>query len=258
MKKKHEDIFARIAGQRLKTRDAELIVPAPEKVPDRELPLNTGSPDVDLIQRNRIDNDAKLSKELSRMRRVYQQYIRNLAPAQKECRIRKKLRDFKWRIEREEDRRDFSQVLDGDGDWESVTIPHYGPPLGRAVTYYRTTFRVTKKMLDAGSLWIHFNGVDYAADVHMNGTYLGSHEGFFSSFEFEFSQCARSGENVLTVNVTNDHIFMGSRTDSNEDRFEGEKMYAATGCGYDDPQVGWHHCPPGMGIYQDVFVEARS
>jgi beta-galactosidase/beta-glucuronidase len=41
-------------------------------------------------------------------------------------------------------------------------------------------------------------------------------------------------------------------------RSEGDKIYAATGLGYDDPARGWHHCPAGMGIYQDVYVEARS
>ncbi|MFQ9799388.1 MAG: hypothetical protein ACLR23_11105 [Clostridia bacterium] len=38
----------------------------------------------------------------------------------------------------------------------------------------------------------------------------------------------------------------------------GEKIYAATGLGFDDSKVGWHHCPPGMGIYQEVYVEGRS
>ncbi|MCK5740011.1 glycoside hydrolase family 2, partial [bacterium] len=65
-------------------------------------------------------------------------------------------------------------------------------------------------------------------------------------------------ENTLLVKVENDFILMGSRTDDNETRFEGDKIYAATGVGYDDPEVGWHHCPPGMGIYQDMFVEIRE
>ena len=28
-----------------------------------------------------------------------------------------------------------------------MKIPHYGPPMGRAVTYYRTEFEVTPAML---------------------------------------------------------------------------------------------------------------
>ncbi len=40
-------------------------------------------------------------------------------------------------------------------------------------------------------------------------------------------------------------------------RFCGDKVYAAVGPGWDEPEVGWHCCPPGMGIYQDVSIEAR-
>ncbi len=38
----------------------------------------------------------------------------------------------------------------------------------------------------------------------------------------------------------------------------GDKLCAATGLGWDDPELGWHHCPPGMGIYDYVRVEVRN
>ena len=41
------------------------------------------------------------------------------------------------------------------------------------------------------------------------------------------------------------------------ERLPGNKVYACGGPGWDDPKVGWHCCPPGMGIYQDVSIEAR-
>lgn len=28
--------------------------------------------------------------------------------------------------------------------------------------------------------------------------------------------------------------------------------------GYDDPEVGWHHCPPGMGLLDTIVVEVRQ
>ena len=43
-----------------------------------------------------------------------------------------------------------------------------------------------------------------------------------------------------------------------QEKIEGDKLYAATGLGWDDPQVGWHHCPPGMGLFDEVFVEIRN
>ena len=58
-------------------------------------------------------------------------------------------------------------------------------------------------MLDAGGLFVHFGGVDYQAHVFVNGAYLGSHEGFFAPFEFEFTDYAREGENSLLIQVEN-------------------------------------------------------
>ncbi|MCK5119975.1 MAG: glycoside hydrolase family 2, partial [Candidatus Latescibacteria bacterium] len=130
---------------------------------------------------------------------------------------------------------------------------------GKAVTYYRTRFEVTEAMMERGALFLRFKGVDYKAHVFVNGAYLDSHEGFFAPFEVEFTRHAHPGENTLLVKVENDAICMGNASWGADGKsFEGDKIYAATGPGYDDPEVGWHHCPPGMGIYQDVFVEARA
>ena len=104
--------------------------------------------------------------------------------------------------------------------------------------------------------------MDYKAHVFINGVYLGSHEGFFAPFEFDFTRVARAGANTLLVVVENDAIVMGNDTWDKllgDDAFhDGDKLYAATGPGWNDPQVGWHHCPPGMGIYQGVRVEVRA
>ncbi len=149
--------------------------------------------------------------------------------------------------------------MTGGGDWERVAIPHYGGPLGRAVTYYRTTFDAPESMFAAGSLFVCFKGVDYKAHVFLNGHYTGSHEGFFAPFEFDITGFARVGSNTLLVRVENDAICMGNGSWGEDGHlYDGDKIYAATGPGYDEPLIGWHHCPPGMGIYQRVFVEARS
>ena len=129
-------------------------------------------------------------------------------------------------------------------------------PIGRAVTYYRTTFHVTEAMRSTGALFVAFKGVDYTGHVFINGTFLGTHEGFFAPFAFEFTPAAHVGENVLLVKVENDAVPI-SDGGSWGMSVDGDKLYAATGRGWDDPEVGWHHCPPGMGIYQSVTIEAR-
>ena len=61
------------------------------------------------------------------------------------------------------------------------------------------------------------------------------------------------GLNTLRIELKNDYVFMGSQGEDGKSH-EGEKMYAATGIGWDDAGTGWHHCPPGMGLYKNVYV----
>lgn len=197
-------------------------------------------------------------RELAKSRQRMAKFLADLAPPLPTARISLPLEGFDWREETEDDRQNFLSTLAGTGQWTRVAIPHYGPPLGRAVTYYRTSFELTANMLSKGSLFAVFDGVDYEAHVFINGAFLGSHEGFFAPFEFDFTAQARPGLNHLLVKVENDHVCMGSIDNDGNQTLDGDKIYAATGLGYDDPKLGWHHCPPGMGICQGVRIEARS
>ncbi|MDW8100986.1 MAG: glycoside hydrolase family 2 TIM barrel-domain containing protein [Anaerolineae bacterium] len=46
-----------------------------------------------------------------------------------------------------------------------------------------------------------FRGVDYFAEVTLNGRFIGRHEGYFQPFEFEVTHVLREGENQLQVDV---------------------------------------------------------
>ncbi len=256
--KQKRDVFADIAAGGAAKRDHELAEHLPPVLSGKILPINP-EPSGSFKPMVKIEIAAQLNRELDKYRKKYHRYLKNLAPELPSTRISKKIKQFDWRIETDFDRKDFSGVLKGDGSWEQVDIPHYGAPLGKAVTYYRTEFNLTSEMMGKKALFVHFKAVDYKAHVFMNGSYLGSHEGFFAPFEFDFTVHAKSGENCLVVKVENDAICMGNDSWGDDgDKFEGDKIYAATGLGYDDPDIGWHHCPPGMGIYQDVSIEARE
>ena len=58
----------------------------------------------------------------------------------------------------------------------------------------------------------------------------------------------------MKVDLYNDHNYGGW----GHGRQDGDKLYAATGLGWDDYLEGWHHCPPGMGLYGKVFIEERN
>lgn len=49
---------------------------------------------------------------------------------------------------------------------------------------------------------LRFEGVDYFAEVWLNGVYVGEHEGHFNPFEFDVTPLLRLGENTLIVRVT--------------------------------------------------------
>ena len=76
-------------------------------------------------------------------------------------------------------------------------------------------------------------------------------------FEFDITKWAHPGCNTLTIELENDYVMLGNRTERSEAVLCGDKIYAATGPGYDDPQLGWHHCPPGMGLLDTVLIETR-
>ncbi len=246
-----EDFFARVALQRFVERGRNLVQPRPPELVER--PLHPRGKSRRFSLRRGMRTAEELAAELERQRAAHERFLRDCAPPFPSLRTRIAVREFDWRVETPEDARDFSRVLRGDGQWQRVRIPHYGAPVGRAVTYYRAVVELPAGTPACSHLFAHFQGVDYRAEVFLNGNLLGTHEGFFAPFELECTRQARAGENTLVVKVGNDYIFMGN----GDPRREGDKLYAATGPGFDDPVDGWHHCPPGMGICQEVFLEAR-
>ncbi len=183
-------------------------------------------------------------------------FTRNLAPEIPRTREAHGFKHMNWRLEEPADRIDFAGVLAGGGKWQQVNIPHYGGPLGLAVTLYRCAFTPPTAILAKPVAVLCFDAVDYRCQVYLNGVCVATHEGIFEPFEVDVSGVLRSGENILLVRVENDHTMLGKSCDA--EVLDGDKIYAATGLGYDDPEQGWHHCPPGMGIWQRVRLEGRQ
>ncbi|MBQ3224207.1 MAG: hypothetical protein IJB42_00715, partial [Oscillospiraceae bacterium] len=192
----------------------------------------------------RMDTKEELYEAVSLMREKYNEFLKNYAPELSSPNKRIYLREF---------------ILDGA---EKIALPHYGGPVGNAVKTYETEFELSD--FDEKAVYICFKGADYIAKVYINDVCVGMHEGFFSPFEFEITSAAKIGRNTLKIVLENDFIYRGDTVLSEVGhilglpRIEGDKLYAATGLGYDDPEVGWHHCPPGMGLYGDVFIDIRN
>lgn len=227
------DQFADIAARGIGG-NADLLYD-PQPLPHQTRPCKLAfTPGVPYQQAADIKNEQQLSAALRALREKMQPFLQDRT-AGVPCRQRKVLRDF---------------LLDG----SPITLPHYGGPVGPARQVYRTTFSFQKT---PGMLqFLCLEGADYIAHVLLNGNYITSHEGFFAAFEGNITPYLQDGENVLEVVVENDYIFLGNDADQGGN-FEGDKLYAATGLGWDDPQIGWHHCPPGMGIWGEIAIEER-
>ncbi len=254
--KQSEDNFAKIGNMQVAIRTHLLKDNVPEELPQKYLPVSHNKASA-FKPFDLMDTPEELVKELDKMREAYQPFLANLAPKVEQSRERMMLTSANWRIETPADRQDFAGVLAGKGEWKQVSLPHFGEPLGRATTYYRKEVEISQRMLDKGALFICFKGVDYKANIYLNGYYLGSHEGFFAPFEFNMTEYARIGKNTLVVQVKNDYTTHGGRNEKGE-KVKGDKIFGATNLGYDDPYDGWHHSPAGMGIYQECYIEARS
>lgn len=235
------DFFAEIAKTKAggSVRTECLITPQPIEYEKKASVLEPATKAPIAIDK-KIGSKEELYDELKKMREKYTPFLQNYAPSTPNYTTRIDIKDF---------------VLNGE---ENITIPYYGGPVGNATQTYESEFELPD--FDGKAVYICLDGADYIAGVYINDICVGIHEGFFSPFEYEIREVAKKGKNKLKIILKNDYPYIGYEKDGAADaeRVEGDKLYAATGLGYDDPEVGWHHCPPGMGIYNNVYVEIRN
>lgn len=198
------------------------------------------------------DERVQLFKEdLKDLRETYKPFMTNNLTEHKSLKKTSYLDEFQFRYldgnERFTDR-------DKNGDWEQVKIPDYRGPVdenGKWRAYYKCNFKIDSTINSSERVIIHFQCVDYKAFVYINGNYIGGHEGFFAPFEFDITDYLEE-DNELIIECHNDYTILGIGP-----VLDGDKIYAATGPGFDDPYSGWHHCPAGAGVFGKVSIEIR-
>ena len=249
------DLFATIAGHGPTSNRRDGLAENPASAKPAGPLLNEPLADAGFATLPRIDDASSLEPELARLREWAKPFLEHHAPPMPAgTRERIAVDHFDWKLVEPAEENGFAEALQGGGSgWQRVAIPHYGPPTGRALAWYRSTVEVPAAWLAQGrTVWLCFDGADYHARVSVNGRGVGEHEGFFSRFEFDITRSVKAGPNQLFIELRNDGICMGHQGEP-----EGDKLYAATGMGWDEPESGWHHCPPGMGIHRPLRIESR-
>lgn len=94
---------------------------------------------------------------------------------------------------------DKSPVLKVPGDWNTQK---------ENLFYYEGTVWLKKSfdyalLKNGNRLFVYFGAVNYKADVYLNGTKLGTHEGGFTPFNFEITSIVKAKGNYLVVKVDN-------------------------------------------------------
>ena len=228
------DLFAQIASNGIGGREELLCTPEPIKFKKKICLLNKKLTPQKV--QKKLDTKEELYEQLGLLKERYMPFLENLAPKLDTCREITEIKKF---------------MLDG----KEISVPHYEGPIGRHKQTYTADFEITA--INDRAVYICFDGADYYAVVYINGICVGTHEGFFSPFEFDISDVVKNGKNTLKIELYNDYIYMGN-AHVGEEKVEGDKLYAATGPGWNDAAEGWHHCPAGMGLYNNIRVEIRN
>ena len=250
----NQDFFANIAMTKhpLPNEDEEI---RPRELPGRYFEKIEEACSESLPERpgslNRTQRLKAFYEDLEKLKEKYRPFLSNHLPDNSGV-ASLPLKDFHFRYIK--DGEVFTDLKNFMEAWETVTIPDYRGPAGvdgKWRAYYKAGFDL-EETEPGKRVLLRFQCVDYKAFVYVNGNYAGSHEGLFSPFEFDITGYAAVGINELVVEVHNDIPILGEGP-----VLDGDKIYGATGPGWDDPQTGWHHCPAGAGIFGGVTVEIR-
>ncbi|MEO7776961.1 MAG: glycoside hydrolase family 2 TIM barrel-domain containing protein, partial [Fibrobacteria bacterium] len=95
-----------------------------------------------------------------------------------------------------------------DASWQAVRVPHTWNTKVVRTTYtnawYRTHVQGSSADTAGGKrYYLHFDGANANAEVYLNGTLLGRHQGGYTAFIFDATAARKDGDNVLAVKVDN-------------------------------------------------------
>lgn len=105
-------------------------------------------------------------------------------------------------------------------------------------------------------MFLVFHGVDYFANVELNGSHLGRHEGYFQTFEFDITRQLKRGKNNLSVTVDAPKEEVGSIWPNHKRLIKG--IFSDSDCKPGGISKQYGQDGTSAGIWNDVELEVRN
>ena len=219
-------------------------------------------------------NPEEVKARVAELSREYEPYLRSLpkpvqmrahTPLASQWRMKYEVTEAKDGV-RPEPPAWFAEDFDV-STWEQVTVPEwrYAGEKGKfrvpvsCILWYRTQFNA-ETAKPGNRTFLVFAGVEWEAQVWLNGKPLGSHRGYYEPFRFDVTGLLKE-KNTLAVRVIAGPKFGESRdyeplfptVPAQQQRYVRDKAQSIRGFTNNDLFVG---C--GFGIHREVFLETVS
>src|SRR5215204_2656626 len=140
------------------------------------------------------------------------------------------------------------QFRHGSGEWRTTSVPSVWQAqfadlrLTGGTAIYKRRFGAVPRLAGHEAV-LHFEAVNYFADVHLNGRHLGGHEGGWLPFEFAGDPQELGEDNEIEIRVM---------LPSGASRSDRQPSFAEIPHG----KQSWYG--PLSGIWQPVWLETRN
>ncbi len=230
-------------------------------------------------------NQRELDARIAELRRQYEPYLRSLPPPLAKRPRTPLPRQWRFTFEAKQTPKTeavppapawYGETFD-DSHWQITTVPEWryrtregdtaleptnvAKYVGHATTadticWYRTTFSAPRAATGRRQ-WLCFDGVDWQAQIYLNGQLLGSHYVYYEPFRFDVTGKLKPS-NTLAVRVISGRSYGEPMTywalfpdiRAAEQRYAPDRAQSIRG----NLPIGYH-AGCGFGIHRDVYLE---
>jgi beta-mannosidase len=217
------------------------------------------------------ENVDELRARMKEIRARYEPFLRSLAAAEKRPQTplsgpwRAKFEVFQAGNGKRPAAPDWNRADLDDSAWEPATVPQWryrgvGRIPASCILWYRTRFAAPRPQ-PGRRVFVVFGGVDWEAEVWLNGRFLGRHLGYCEPFRLDASDAIRE-RNVLAVRVIAGPLYgepvafwsILPDVPSREDQcYTRDPQRSVPGFRYPS-----YHLGGGFGIHREVALETAA